>query len=64
MRAKLPNKIFDCIYIAWCQKLFSLTWYNDLTYAQSENISSTKELPVPYCNRSSYNSIELNYIQR
>lgn len=44
-----------------CQRLFFLAWYNDLTYAQSED---TQELPVPCCNVPSYNFIEPNYIQQ
>lgn len=32
-RAKFPNKIFNYIHIAQCQRLFSLGWYNNLIYA-------------------------------
>ena len=62
--AKLSNEIFDYIHIACCQRLFSLAWYNDLTYAQSEDISPPKELPVLCCHGPSCNSIEPDYIQR
>lgn len=61
---KLPNEIFDYIHIAWCQRLFFLAWYNDLTYAQSEDISSTKELSMLYCNGLSCNFTKPNYIHK
>lgn len=62
--AKYPNKIFDYIHVTCCQRLFSLAWYNDLTYVQSKDVSYTKELSVPYCNGPSCNSTEPDYIQR
>ena len=61
---KLPNEIFDFIHIIRCQKLFSLTWNDDLTYVQSEDVSFPKELLVPYCNRPCFNFTKPDYIQR
>ena len=58
---KLPNEILDFIYIAQCQRLFSLAWYNNMTYAQNKD---TKELPVPCCNDSSCNLVEPDFIYR
>lgn len=62
-QSKLPNKIFDYIYVARYQKLFPLAWYDDMTYAQSENSSSIKVLPVTCCNGPNCNFIEPYYTQ-
>lgn len=41
-----------------------MAWYDDLTYAQSEDGSSPKALPTSCCNGPSCNSVEPDYIQR
>ncbi len=43
--------------------LFSLTWYNNLTYAQSKNFTS-KALPIAYYNGLNYKSMEPEYTQQ
>lgn len=63
-RSKLPNEIFDYIHVARCRRLFSLAWYEDLTYAQSDDSSSPTALPIPCCNGPSCNSTEPSYTQR
>ncbi len=62
-RAKLPNEIFDYIYVARCRCLFALAWYDNLIYAQSEN-SAPKALPIACCNGPSCKSMEPEYTQR
>lgn len=63
-RTKLPNEIFDYIHVARCRRLFSLAWYEDLTYAQSDDLSSPTALPIPCCNGLSCNLIEPSYTPR
>ena len=63
-RSRLPNEIFDYIHVARCRRLFSLAWYDDMTYAQSGDSSPTKALPIPCCNGPSCNSTESYYTQR
>ena len=64
-RAKLLKEIFDYIYVAKCQKLFSLAWYDYLTYAQSNDSSTSAiALPTTCCNRLSCSSRELLYTQQ
>lgn len=62
-RAKLPNKIFNYIHTAKCQRLFSLDWYDDTTYAPNIN-GSIKPLPDPYCNCSGCKSLDPEYLNR
>lgn len=52
-QASLPDQIFDYIYTAQCHHLFSLVWYDNLTYIVKEN-GSTKSLSVLCCNSSGY----------
>ena len=63
-RSRLPNKIFNYIHVARCQKLFSLAWYDNMMYAQSEDFSPAKALQIPCCNNLSCNSTEPYYTQR
>lgn len=63
----IPNGIFDYIHVAQCKKLFLLTWYDDLTYADEIISNETilkKSLFKAYCNSPSCNSPELEYLQR
>lgn len=62
-RVKLPNKLFDYIYTAQCQKLFSLAWYNDLTYTSNVN-SLLKAFPELYYNGFSYNLKDLSFLKK
>lgn len=61
--ANLSIKIFDYIHVARCHRLFFLTWYDDLTSAQSKD-SLSKSLPTSCCNRQSCNSVEPDYLQQ
>lgn len=61
-RANLFNEILNYIYVARCRRLFSLAWFDDLTYVQSED-SISKALLIACCNKPNCNSVELNYIQ-
>lgn len=45
------------------RRLFSLAWYNNLTYAQNKD-STSKVLPITCCNRPSSNSIKPDYIKQ
>lgn len=58
-RAKLSNEIFDYIHVAPCRRLFSLTWYEDTTYA-----SPTAVLPTQCCNGSKCQSAEPDFLKR
>lgn len=61
-RGKLLNEIFDYIHVARCQTPFSLAWYNNLTYAQSNDSSTlTVTLPTPYGNGPSCSSTKPLY---
>lgn len=62
-RANLSNKIFDYIYIAKCCRIFSLNWYNNSTYGNS-NKASTKLLPILCCNGSGCNLKNLEYLEK
>lgn len=63
-QVKLLNEIFDYIHIAKCQKLFSLAWYDNLMYAQSNNSSTPAVIfPPSCCNGLSCSSTELLYIE-
>lgn len=64
-RANIPNKIFDYIHVARHRRLFSLAWYNYLTYndkVTSDEPIFKKPLPETCCNGASYNSPELEYL--
>lgn len=64
-RAKLPNEIFDYIYVARCQRLFSLAWYDNLTYAQGDDSSTPAvALLIPCYNSPNCSSTEPLYILR
>lgn len=62
-QSRLPIEIFDYIYVAKYQKLFSLAWYDDITYAQSENSSFIKVLPISCCNGPNCHFTEPYYTQ-
>ena len=62
-QAKLPNKIFNYIHTAKCRRLFLLDWYDDVTYAASEE-GLIKALPNPYCNGSSFQSSNPEFLNR
>ena len=65
-QAKLPNEIFDYIHIAKYRRLFFLAWYDNLTYAQSNDsfAPAAAALLIACCNGLSYRSTEPSYIQR
>lgn len=62
-RDNLADKIFDYIYVARCRQLFSLAWYNDITYAEQKD-GLTKPLPTPCCNGPSCLSPEPEFMQK
>ena len=64
-RANLPNEIFDYIYVARCRRLYSLAWYDDMTYAQNDaHLKAEKALPQPCCNGPSCRSQEPDFMIR
>lgn len=66
-RAKLPDEIFDYIHVAQYRRLFSLAWYDDLTYADQEQIDGSitkKALPTACCNGPSCKSVEPEFLHR
>ena len=66
-RPNIPNKIFDYIYITWYKRLFLLTWYDDLTYADEVTSNGTiikKFLLETCCINLSCNNLEPEYLQR
>lgn len=62
-REHLSDEIFDYIHFAKCTQLFSLAWYDDLTYAPKNN-DVGKPLPVFCCNSSGCQPEELSYLNR
>ena len=46
-KAKISDDIFDYINIARCRRLFSLAYYDDLTYAQKNGLNPRKLSPHP-----------------
>lgn len=63
-RANLPDKFFDYIYYVFCQRFFSLAWYNDITYAINKATKLRKNLPTLCCNGPSCKSTEPKFLQR
>lgn len=63
-RANLSDEIFNYIHNAPCRRLFSLAWYDDMTYAADETTGLAKALPIPCCNGPSCNSAEPEFLQR
>ena len=64
-RANLPDEMFEYIHVAQCQRLYSLAWYDDMTYAQSsDNSGATKTLPQPCCNGPRCQSEEPEFMKR
>lgn len=57
----LPDKIFDYIHAAKYKRLFSLAWYDNLTYLLKNN-DVGKPLPVFCCNGSGCQLKELLYL--
>ena len=57
-RVSLHSEIFDYINMAKCQRLFSLTWYDDIIY------NNDKPLPSLSCNRPGCNLEEPKYLKR
>lgn len=55
-RTNLLDKIFNYIYYAPYQYLFSLAWYDDIIYKVDNIIDLSKAFPEPCCNKSSYQS--------
>lgn len=62
-REMLADEIFDYIHVARCRRLFSLAWYDDLTYAE-DDVGWIKPLPVLCCNGPSCLSLEPDFMQR
>lgn len=62
-RENLADEIFDYIHVARCRRLFSLAWYDDMTYAEQED-GLTKSLPTLCCNGPSCLSPEPEFLQR
>ncbi len=60
----LPNEIFDYIHVAFCQRLFLLTWYEDMTYVVKEKFNNSKVLLELCCNKSRCRSLELEFINQ
>lgn len=60
-RANLPEEIFDYMHVAKCRRLFSLAWYDDLTYG---NRPSSKPLPTLCCNASGCLSEDPDFLKR
>lgn len=63
-RANLPDKFFDHIHYAPYWHLFSLTWYDNMTYAIDKTMGLGKNLLIPCCNGLSCMSIMLEILQR
>lgn len=63
-RANLPDEIFDYIHTAQCRRLFSLAWYDDMTYKSSPDKAAIKPLPVLCCNGPACQSPEPDYLKR
>lgn len=66
-RAKIPDEIFDYIHVARCRRLFSLAWYDDMTYADKEMLDDSimkKALPLACCNGPSCMSPEPEFLHR
>ncbi|MCJ1470688.1 hypothetical protein MMC07_009335 [Pseudocyphellaria aurata] len=55
-RANMPDEIFDYIHVVRCRQLFSLAWYDDLTYVAHAGLPSPKALPNLCCNGPSCQS--------
>lgn len=63
-RANLPDEFFDYIHRAPCRRLFSLAWYDDMTYAINEATGLRKDLPTACCNGPSCKSTDPEFLQR
>lgn len=62
--ANLPDEFFDYIYCALYRRLFSLAWYNDMTYAINKITGFGIDLPTSCCNRFNYKNTEPEFLQR
>lgn len=63
-RRNLPNEIFEYIHVARYRRLFSLAWYNDITYTMSDDAGITKPLPILCCNGPDGLSAKPDYLKR
>lgn len=63
-RANLPDKIFDYIYNAQYRKLFSLAWYDDMTYKLSPDKAAIKPLLILCYNDPACQSPEPDYLKK
>lgn len=61
-RANLLDEIFYYTHIVPCQRLFSLAWYDDITYALDTKSSLSKALFISCCNRPSCQNIEPEFL--
>lgn len=59
----MTNLIFDYIHVAQCQRLFSLAWYDDLTYSSKKGLNH-QPLSLAYCNGPNCKNIEPDYMNR
>lgn len=62
-RAKLPDKIFNYIHATLCQRLFSLEWYDDCTYAINHD-GLIKLLLTSCCNGHDCRCLEPDLMQQ
>lgn len=63
-RANLPDEFFDYIHCALYRRLFSLAWYNDMTYTINKVTGFGKDLPTPCCNGFNHKNTEPEFLQR
>ena len=57
-RANLSDEIFYYIHTIYCQRLFSLAWYNNMTYTLDMETGLGKALPTCCYNGPSCQSIK------
>lgn len=63
-RRNLPDEIFEYIHVARCRRLFSLVWYDDMTYARTDDAGVTTPLPTLCCNGPDCLFVESDYLRR
>ena len=62
-RANLSNEIFNYIHVTPYRRLFSLAWYDDMTYTKNAD-RSMLALPTLYCNEHGCNSTTPDFLSR
>lgn len=60
-QAKLPDEIFNYIYLTNYQRFFFLGWYDNIIYASSKD-KSIKSFINLFCNKFSCQSQNFNYL--